>query len=76
MVKIELTQEMLDRNISTAETFIRMVETRKTEEHSGVAQLLLDSLIIDTEELLAELRKFAPAQETVPHFAPEYQPEG
>lgn len=54
-MNVKMTTEVLNKNIAALETAIALVEKRKEETHSGVDQLLLDSFIIETREVLAVL---------------------
>jgi hypothetical protein len=78
MARIEMTSEMLDRNIAGLETAIAWVEKKKEETHSGIDKFLLDSFIIETREVLAVLAeaKSAEAKAVVFNYAPVPSPEG
>lgn len=57
MARIEMTSEMLDRNIAGLEVAIAWVEKKKDETHSGIDKFLLDSFITETREVLAVLNE-------------------
>lgn len=57
MAHIEMTSEMLDRNIAGLETAIAWVEKKIDETHSGIDKFLLDSFIIETRGVLAVLNE-------------------
>ena len=54
-VSVNMSTEILNKNIAAVETAISFVEKRLAETHSGVDQLLLNSFIIETREVLEVL---------------------
>lgn len=59
-MNVKMTPEVLDQNINALTTAIALVQKRKEETHSGVDQLLLDSFIIETQNVLAVLQAAKP----------------
>lgn len=77
MARIEMTSEMLARNIAGLEVAIAWVEKKKEETHSGIDKFMLDSFIIETREVLAVLNeaKLEHAKAVVFNYAPVSSPE-
>lgn len=59
-VSVEMTAEVLNHNIGALTTAIALVQKRKEETYSGVDQLMLDSFIIETQNVLAVLQAAKP----------------
>jgi hypothetical protein len=78
MARIEMTSELLARNIAGLEVAIAWVEKKKEETHSGIDKFMLDSFIIETREVLAVLNeaKLEQAKAVVFNYAPVPSPEG
>lgn len=55
MAVVNMSTEVLNKNIAGLETAISFAEKRLAETHSGVDQLLINSFIIETREVLAVL---------------------
>lgn len=56
-MNVKMTTEVLNKNIAALETAIALIEKRLEDTHSGVDQLLLNSFIIETREVLAVLEE-------------------
>lgn len=76
MLNIEMTSEMLDRNISGLETAIAFVEKKKADTHSGIDNFLLDSFIIETQAVIETLKAHKPALTEANVFSHATPPEG
>jgi hypothetical protein len=74
MVKIEMTNEMLDRNINSLEAAISLVEQKIEATHSGIDKFMLESFIIETREVIEELEKYKSKNELTEAFV-SWQPE-
>lgn len=75
MVKIEMTNEMLDRNINSLEAAISLVQQKIETTHSGIDKFMLESFIIETREVIAELETYKSKSELTEAFV-SWQPEG
>lgn len=62
MLNVKMTSEMLDRNIAGLETAIALIQKRIAETHSGVDKFMLESFIIETNEVIANLTEQKSAQ--------------
>jgi prefoldin subunit 5 len=61
-MNVKMTTEVLNKNIAAVETAISFAEKKLEDTHSGVDQLLINSFIIETRQVL-EVLKEAKAQD-------------
>lgn len=75
MLKVEMTAEMLDRNINSLMAAVSLVEQKIATTHSGIDKFMLESFILETNELIAVLaeQKYSEPKSVVFNLVP--QPE-
>lgn len=76
MLNVKMTSEMFDRNINSLEAAISLVEKRIAETHSGIDKFMLESFIVETNELISVLKAAKPETNNITVFNYATQPEG
>lgn len=74
-VSVHMSTEVLDKNINAVETAIAFVEKKLVDTYSGVDQLLLNSFIIETREVLAVLEEAKKSDKKITVFNYAVSPE-
>lgn len=63
---VPLTDKQLDDTLSGLTSLIHLLEVRLIDTHSGVDRLLIESVIINTKELLAHYEAHSPSKNAEP----------
>jgi prefoldin subunit 5 len=74
-MNIKMSNELVNKNIAALQTAITLVEKRLEETYSGVDQLLLNSFIIETREVIAVLEDAKAKNDEVIVFSYAPSPE-
>jgi hypothetical protein len=65
-----LTPEQLNTTIDLLDSVVANLKGRLPETHSGVDRLLIESAIIETNNLIDHYKQFQPANNTEPEETP------
>lgn len=73
MVNIELTQDKAKTLIASLEGLTDRLELQLKEEHSGIAQFLIESTLNEIKSIAADIEEQVKAQTPVVEQEPEYK---